>query len=112
MKRQIQIAAVDGVAQLRIKHDPRARLEREVGVKIAERLLLAERFVEIDLVLARCEPPIQQHVPIEQIVELSVALGLERITQAETNHVLAVNGINVVVIGKLNRSEEHTTELQ
>src|ERR1017187_4313646 len=57
MKRQIQIAAVDGVAQLRIKHDPRARLEREVGVKIAERLLLAERFVEIDLGLARGEPP-------------------------------------------------------
>jgi hypothetical protein len=32
IKRQIQMAAVDGVAQLRIQHDPRARLEREVGV--------------------------------------------------------------------------------
>ena len=32
IKRQIQMAAVDGVTQLRIPRDPRARLEREVGV--------------------------------------------------------------------------------
>ena len=55
IKRQVQTAAVDVVAQLRIQHDPRARLEREVGVKIAERLLPAERFVEIGLILARGE---------------------------------------------------------
>src|SRR5208282_6822385 len=99
MKREIQFANVDVVAHLGVQREPRARLDREVGVKIAERLLQAERFVEIGeigWILARREPPVQQHVPIEQIVELSVAPGLERVAQAEANHVLAVNRINVV----------------
>ena len=106
MKGQVQIAAVDVVTQLRFERNPGARAKDEVGIKIAERLLLAERFVEIVLIVARGEPPIQRHVPIEQIVELAVAFGLERVAQAETNHILAVNGINVVVIGKLNRQQQ------
>src|SRR5208282_3912752 len=45
MKREIQFANVDVVAHLGVQREPRARLDREVGVKIAERLLQAERFV-------------------------------------------------------------------
>jgi len=106
MKGQVQIAAVDVVTQLRFERNPRARTKDEVGIKIAERLLPAERFVEIVMIAARGEPPIQRHVPIKQIVELAVAFGLERVAQAETNHILAVYGINVVIVGKLNRQQQ------
>ena len=99
MERQVQLAVVDVVTQLGFERNPRTRPEREVGIKVVERLLAAAGF-------RWPEPPVQQDVPIQQRVELAGALGLKRVAQAETDDIFAVNGINVVVIGKLDRQQQ------
>ena len=89
--RHVQLAIVNVVAQPGIERNPCTRAEREVGIKVIERLLTG----------LRPEPPVQHDVPIDQIIELTVAFGLKCVAQAEANHVLAVNGVNVIVVGKL-----------
>ncbi len=103
---QVEMAVVDVVTRLGLQREPRARPEREAGIKIVERVLAG----------GRVQPPVEQHIPVEQIFQLAGALGLERVAQAEADDVLAVNRINVVVIGKLDgqqqRAWRHGIELR
>ena len=93
---EVQIAVVDVVARLRFEREPRARTEREVGIKVVEGVLAGFRG----------QPPVEHDVPIEEVLQFADAHGLERVAQAEADDVLAVNRINVVVIRQLDRQQQ------
>ena len=90
LERHVEVAAVEVVARLGFRREPGARLEGERGVKV----------VQGGLAGLGIEPPVELQIPVHQLVQLAVALGLERVAQAEADDVLRVHGINVVVVGK------------
>src|SRR6266480_1929805 len=87
------LPVLDAVAGFGIERNPRTRLEVEVGVNVRERSLVRARF----------EAPIGVNGPLEQVLDPVLSFGLQRVSQAEPKNVLAVDGINRIVVWKIDR---------
>ncbi len=85
-----QVVASEG-----LESDPGAGVEGEIGVEVSESALIA----------ARLETPVGVEVPVDEIGNLTVALGLEFIVETQANDILAVDRINGVVVRKLDWEE-------
>src|SRR5438132_316332 len=70
-------------------------MKGEIGVKVGEGAL----------VVARLQTPIGVEVPIDEVNDLTVAFGLEFIVETKPNDVLAVDGIDRVIIRIFDREQ-------
>jgi hypothetical protein len=63
------------------------------------------------LPLVGLETPVAVDVPIQEVLDAAIAFGLELVAQAESHHVLAVDGINTIVIRIFNGQEPQSRQL-
>ena len=95
------LPSLDAVARLGIQRDPGTRLEVEVGVNVGECPLVRTGF----------DAPVGINGPVEHVVHTAFPFGLQFVSQAQAQHVLAVHGIDRVVIGEIDRQQPQGRQL-
>ena len=94
-------AVLDVIARLGTQGEPGAGLEGEVRIKVGESALLG-----IGL-----QTPVGVEAPVDEIHDLALAFGLESVVQPQAHDVLAVNGVNRVVVREINRQQAQAGQL-
>src|SRR5436305_1570653 len=92
MKGQGEITVRDIITDQRLECEPRARAQDQIRKDVRKSGLVA----------LRANPPIRVEVPVRYVNDLAPPLGLEFVMQAGTKDVLTVNGVNGIVIGKID----------
>src|ERR1051326_5094228 len=57
------------------------------------------------------QAPVGVKIPVHHVFDLSLAFGLQFVSQTESHHVLAIHRINRVVVGIFNRQQAQTGQL-
>ena len=91
----VEQAVVRVESHLGTEQQPRARLEFQVGVNV----------VEARLALVRLQTPIGEQFPVQQVVDLAVALGLQAVPDAQAHDIARVDVVDRVVVREVDRSQ-------
>ena len=91
----VEPAVVRVEAHFGTEQQPRARREFQIGVYITE----------ARLAFVRLQTPIGEQFPVQQVVDLAVALGLQTVSDTQAHDVARVDVVDRVVVGKIDRPQ-------
>src|SRR5439155_957537 len=95
VKGEAEVAALKIESYQGLQLQPGPRFSHQIGIKVGKSFLVP----------IWPQPPIGIDVPVQEVFDSALALGLQFIAQAETEDILTVDRVDGVVIGKLYRQQ-------